>query len=217
MTMGEDTHSAHSTMRSILAAAGSDVIPRWMQSGFLPAASRSGHHRNVLGFEDGISNPDERTFEASVLVGDEGPDWLSGGTYLVCRRLRVRFNLWEALEPTEQEAIIGRERHSGELLVSDDHPSHVEVMSMPTSNGREILRRSYTFDDGVDIDGRPRAGTLFMSYQRDPAQFLEFQNRMSDDPLSPYFFADATWLFALPPLDGAQRISLSLFDGVPGR
>ena len=41
-----------------------------------------------------------------VAEGD-GPDWLTGGTYLVTRRIRMRIEAWDRTTLLEQERVIG--------------------------------------------------------------------------------------------------------------
>ena len=41
------------------------------------------------------------------------PDWLTGGTYLVTRRIRMRIENWDRTTLLEQERVIGRQKGSG--------------------------------------------------------------------------------------------------------
>ena len=73
--------------------------------------------RNLFGFKDGTNNlkADETDkLNKHVWVADgDGPDWLTGGTYLVTRRIRMRIENWDRTTLLEQERVIGRQKGSG--------------------------------------------------------------------------------------------------------
>jgi deferrochelatase/peroxidase EfeB len=65
-----------------------------------------------------------------------------------------------------------------------------------------MLRRGYTFADGVDPDsGELNAGLLFLCFQRDPRQaFIPIQTRLAEaDALSEYVVHTGSGIFACPP------------------
>lgn len=70
--------------------------------------------RNLFGFKDGTANlrSDENTkLNDFVWVADgDGPVWLTGGTYLVARRIRMRIEQWDRTTLLEQERVIGRQK-----------------------------------------------------------------------------------------------------------
>ncbi|HEY1453307.1 MAG TPA: Dyp-type peroxidase, partial [Roseiarcus sp.] len=96
---------------------------RWAQSGFLPQTPASETPRNLMGFKDGTVNPvlagapagpdAPRGFDDVVWVGEEGPDWMRGGSYLVVRRIRISLEHWDRTEVDFQEQVIGRHKYSG--------------------------------------------------------------------------------------------------------
>ena len=96
---------------------------RWAQAGFLPQAPAEETPRNLMGFKDGTNNPPSartdvspdrpRSFDDVVWVGDEGPDWMRGGSYLVARRIRISLEHWDRSEIDFQEQVIGRHKYSG--------------------------------------------------------------------------------------------------------
>ena len=63
-----------------------------------------------MGFKDGTNNPPPRrrdvspdsstSFDDVVWVGDEGPDWMRGGSYLVARRIRISLEHWDRSRST---------------------------------------------------------------------------------------------------------------------
>ena len=74
--------------------------------------------RNLFGFKDGTNNikaEDTGTLNDQVWVAKgDGPDWMTGGTYLISRRIRMRIEAWDP-HPTllEQERVIGRQKGTG--------------------------------------------------------------------------------------------------------
>ena len=56
--------------------------------------------------------PRRSTSTSGWPTGD-GPDWLTGGTYLVTRRIRMRIEAWDRTTLLEQERVIGRQKGSG--------------------------------------------------------------------------------------------------------
>ena len=119
---------------------------RWVQAGFLPQAPSDETPRNLMGFKDGTNNPPRagtepspdspRNFDDVVWVGDEGPDWMRGGSYLVARRIRISLEHWDRSEVDFQEQVIGRQKYSGAPIGK--------------SNERDSLDL-----DRVDADGNP--------------------------------------------------------------
>ena len=63
-----------------------------------------------------------------------------------------------------------------------------------------IRRRSYNCADGLDANGRHNAGVLFISYQKDPRDFIRLQNRLgAHDLLNQYIRHIGSAIFAIPP------------------
>ena len=96
---------------------------RWAQAGFLPDTPAGETPRNLMGFKDGTNNPRSTdrprrptlraSFDEVVWVGEEGPDWMRGGSYLVARRIRISLEHWDRTEVDFQEQVIGRHKYSG--------------------------------------------------------------------------------------------------------
>ncbi len=96
---------------------------RWAQSGFLPQTGAGETPRNLMGFKDGTVNPAlggapatpdaPRGFDDVVWVGEDGPDWMRGGSYMVVRRIRISLEHWDRTEIDFQEQVIGRHKYSG--------------------------------------------------------------------------------------------------------
>ena len=79
--------------------------------------------------------------------------------------------------------------------------AHVRLASAQENGGARILRRGYSFTDGVDESlGELEAGLFFISFQRDPEQFVAIQRRLgSMDALNEYIKHVGSALFAVPP------------------
>jgi deferrochelatase/peroxidase EfeB len=201
----DDPDVAFGAIRALAELGRGSAIVRWIQRGFR-GAPRDGVSRNLIGFRDGTNNLDPRdasAMAANVWAGD--PDWMRDGTYLVVRRVRLRVEHWDSVSVAEQERTIGRRKASGasvgRRLPAD---SHVRVAN-PGSTGSDserILRRSYSFAEGLDPSfGELEAGLFFICFQRDPRrQFVPIQRRLAvHDHLGEYTFNTGSGLFAVPP------------------
>ena len=96
---------------------------RWVQTGFMRRPDGGGTPRNLMGFKDGTNNPsitDAKAMDKFVWVGDEGPDWMRGGSYLVARRIRIALEHWDRMKVAFQEQTIGRHKYSGAPLGGKD-------------------------------------------------------------------------------------------------
>ncbi len=72
----------------------------------------------------------------------------------------------------------------------------------PEGKGLSILRRGYSFTDGIDKrTGQLDAGLFFLAYQADPReQFVPLQAALaSGDALNEYIQHVGSALFAIPP------------------
>ncbi len=89
-------------------------------------------------------------------------------------------------------------------MIPDD--AHIRLAAPASNGGAKLLRRGYSFTDGVD----PRtagldAGLFFLAYQRDPRrQFVPIQQRLAaQDALNEYIEHTSSAIFAIPP--GTRR------------
>jgi deferrochelatase/peroxidase EfeB len=133
--------------------------------------------------------------------------------------------IWDRSSLEDQEQTIGRAKYSGAPLggsdelepldFARDQPSglptipvdaHVRLASAQANDGERILRRGYSFTDGVDESlGELEAGLFFIAFQRDPEkQFVAIQRRLgSNDALNEYIKHVGSAVFAVPP--GARQ------------
>jgi deferrochelatase/peroxidase EfeB len=217
-------HAVHTLTRLALGSA----TLRYLQIGFARAASAGGRPspRNLLGFHDGTNNlvpADEEAMRRFVWVNHPTDQpWMIGGTYLVARRIRIHLEAWNDSTLVDQEQTIGRHRDTGAPLgggTSEDYPvdlnaldsngeplipdhAHIRVAAPGTNHGQALLRRGYSFADGVDASsGELDAGLFFICFQRDPRdQFIPIQQRLSQtDALAEYLLPTGSAIFACPP------------------
>lgn len=220
-----------------LARIGTGVVAlRWSQLGFGRTSSTSTAqvtHRNMFGFKDGTNNikaEDPAALERHVWVGPDdgaadGSAWLTGGSYLVARRIRMHIENWDRAPLGEQEQIIGRSKRSGAPLGQKDEfdpvdlgiigptgpviaaDAHIRLAHPDSLNGVKILRRGYNFTDGSDGVGHLDAGLFFIAFCRNPrTQFVPMQAALaSKDALTEYLEHNGSALFACPPGPGAGQ------------
>ena len=123
---------------------------------------------------------------------------MRGGSYMVVRRIRMALEHWDRTNVGFQEQTIGRHKYSGAPLGLKDEfdaarpgpdrqgrepdhsrkTRHVRLANAATNGGAEVLRRGYSYNDGVNFTAERwppwrqgmeyDAGLLFVCYQRDP-------------------------------------------------
>ncbi len=235
----DDPQVAFHAVRNLVRLAHGVAVPRWYQTGFGRTSSTSASQetpRNLMGFKDGtnnISGDDAGLMEQFVWAGEEGPSWMQGGSYLVARRIRIRLEAWDRDSLGSQETRVGRHKVSGaplggvhetdavdlnatengQLIIPAQ--SHIRLASHATNSGARMLRRGYSFLDGLDPAGEADAGLFFICYQRDPrSQFVRIQEQLAEqDALNLYLIHTGSAVFACPP--GAREgdwIGRSLFE-----
>jgi deferrochelatase/peroxidase EfeB len=221
-----DPAVAFHAVRNLARLGKGTAVTRWTQLGFGRTASTGSDQqteRNLLGFKDGtrnIKSDDGNALNQFVWVGDEaGQPWMRNGSYLVARRIRMFIEPWDRDRLSDQEAVIGREKYTGAPLTGKDEfdvpdfaatgadgslaipdDAHVRLAAFENNGGMRILRRGYSFTDGIDSrTGDLDAGLFFISYQRNPNQFIDLQRKLgSQDALNEYIRHVGSGLFACP-------------------
>jgi deferrochelatase/peroxidase EfeB len=219
----DDPQVAFHAVRNLARIGRGTVVMRWSQLGFGRTSSTSRAQetpRNLMGFKDGTNNlklEDTEALAEHVWVAPNAePGWLRGGTYLVTRRIRMLIEVWDRASLDDQEQTIGRRKESGAPFGRSDEfdpvplartpvDAHIRLAAASENAGRRILRRGYSFTDGMDVElGQLDAGLFFISYQHDPAAFVELQRRLaSSDALNEYIKHTGSAVFACPP--GTQQ------------
>jgi deferrochelatase/peroxidase EfeB len=223
----DDPQVAVHAIRNLSRIAFGTAALRWAQLGFGRTSSTSmaqATPRNLFGFKDGTANlkaEDGSGIEEFVWVrsgDDDRADWLTGGSYLVARRINMQIETWDRTSLREQENLVGRDRAEGAplsggteftepdfALQGSEGPlvamdSHVRLAHPKQNKGVRMLRRGYNFTDGNNSLGRLDAGLFFIAFVRDPVeQYIPMQTRLAQhDGLMEYLQHTGSGLFAVP-------------------
>ncbi|MGA5193837.1 iron uptake transporter deferrochelatase/peroxidase subunit [Streptomyces exfoliatus] len=229
----DDALVAFHALRALQKDAGDAARVRWQMNGFNRSAGATAKPmtaRNLMGQVDGTGNPkvtdpdfDRRIFVPAVVTGAE--EWMAGGSYAVVRRIRMLLDDWEKLPLDRQEKVIGRRKSDGapltggtetteldlnkfgpdgELVIPDN--AHSRISAPEQNGGAAMLRRPFSFHDGIGPDGTPDAGLLFVCWQADPLRgFVPVQRKLDrGDALSAFIRHESSGLFAVPggPAEG---------------
>ena len=220
----DDPQVAVHAVRNLARLAHGVAIVRYSQLGFGRTATTSDAQstpRNLLGFKDGTANikaEDAAALHRHVWVqpadNPSAAGWMTAGSYLVARRIRMTIATWDRDILDDQEQVMGSHKLTGAPLgAKAEHDpviptalpgsSHVRLAHPDSNDGVRLLRRGYSFVDGTDDLGRLDAGLFFLAYQRDPQrQFARVQERLAgkhNDALNEYITHVGSALFACPP------------------
>lgn len=218
LALGHAARMLHRDLRSFANHA-------WTQQGFRQARGSEPEGttmRNLMGQVDGTINPSPKEDDFSDLVwlgGADGagltPDtaWLTGGSALVLRRIRMELDTWDQVDRPGREQTIGRTLSDGAPLTGGtEHtpvdyeaknaiglpviPSYAHIRRARSEDPSErIFRRAVNYDEGGE------AGLLFACYQRDPlTQFVPIQQRLDElDLLNEWVVHTGSAVFAILP------------------
>jgi dye decolorizing peroxidase len=220
-----DALVAFHALRAIQKDAGSAARVRWQMNGFNRSPGATAHPmtaRNLMGQIDGTRNPkpSEADFEQRIFVPEKGePAWMANGSYAVVRRIRMLLDDWEKLSVKAQEDVIGRRKSDGAPLSGGTETTamdlektdakgnlvvpinaHARITRPDQNGGAAMLRRPFSYHDGIDPDGVPDAGLLFICWQADPLRgFVPVQRKLDrGDALSQFIRHESSGLFAVP-------------------
>ncbi|EYT79990.1 peroxidase [Streptomyces sp. Tu 6176] len=220
-----DALVAFHALRALQKDAGSAARVRWQMNGFNRSPGATAHPmtaRNLMGQVDGTNNPKPKDsdFDQRIFVPGGGrPAWMANGSYAVVRRIRMLLDDWEKLSLPEQENVIGRRKADGAPLSGGTETTamdlekpgqdgtyvvpvnaHARITRPDQNGGAAMLRRPFSYHDGIGPDGTPDAGLLFICWQADPLRgFVPVQRKLDrGDALSPFIRHEASGLFAVP-------------------
>ncbi|MDJ0342074.1 iron uptake transporter deferrochelatase/peroxidase subunit [Streptomyces sp. H10-C2] len=177
--------------------------------------------------------PTDADFDQRIFVPAGGtarsPQWMHGGSYAVVRRIRMLLDSWDHLSRDQQEKVIGRRKSNGSPLSDGSQTSdgsettpvdldkrnaqgapaiagdaHIRVAAPASNSGAAMLRRPFSYHDGIGADGTPDAGLLFVCWQADPQRgFIPVQRKLDrGDGLSRFLRHESSALFAVPGAPG---------------
>ncbi|SFN97130.1 deferrochelatase/peroxidase EfeB [Streptomyces sp. cf124] len=217
----DDPQVAVHAVRNLARIGFGKVSVRWSQLGFGKTSSTTPEAqtpRNLMGFKDGtrnIAGTETDRLKKFVWVDEKDVDtdsaWMTGGSYLVARRIRMHIEPWDRTSLKEQEDIFGRDKGEGAPVgkaKERDEPflkamlpdAHVRLAHPDSNGGATLLRRGYSFTDGTDGLGRLDAGLFFLAYQRDVRRgFIPVQRNLATDALNEYIQHVGSAIFAVPP------------------
>ena len=200
----DDPQVAFHAARNLLRTARTSLSPKWSQMGF-NSFMGGDTPRNLFAFKDGTINPKKTELDKEV--------WIKGGvfdngSYLITRRVVMHLETWDRTHLKAQNETFGRKRASGapfgktsefdEIELSGDNAApDTSHTFLAKSAGTQILRRSYSYASGVNERGALDAGLLFISFQRDPAQFIAIQSALGlEDKMNEYITNIGSGVFA---------------------
>lgn len=245
----DDPQVAFHAVRQLIRLAYETAELRWVQSGFIGRFKDKAAPRNLMGFKDGTGNPltnDRQAMDQHVWVGPEAPGWMQGGSYMVVRRSRMALEHWDRMNIAFQEQTFGRQKSTGAPLGKihesdppdfdatdkDGNPvipenAHVRLAAAANNAGVKMLRRSYSYNDGVNFIAERwppwhqgmeyDAGLIFVCFQRDPRRgFIAINDKLSRfDMMNQFVTVVGGGIFACPGgVTKGRYIGQALFESV---
>ncbi|MGJ0388529.1 Dyp-type peroxidase [Microbacterium sp. CGR1] len=217
---GDDPLTVAHATRMLLKDARGFASIRWTQQGFRRAygTERPGTTmRNLFGQVDGTTNPQPGTADFDEVVWT-GEGWLSGGTGMVVRRIRMDLDKWDRLDRSGRDASVGRTLADGAPLTGTEEfdepdfdaktaigfpviPQFAHIRRARGDGEERIFRRGYNYDErpvGAEVS---ESGLIFVSFQADiDRQFTPMQRRLDElDLLNEWTIPIGSAVFAIPP------------------
>jgi dye decolorizing peroxidase len=217
----DDALTVAHAARMLLKDTRSFATVRWTQKGF-----RRSHGtvkpgttmRNLFGQVDGTTNPTPGTTDFDEVVWSSG-GWMTGGTGIVVRRIRMDLDKWDRLDRDGRDQTVGRFVSTGAPLTGTDEfdepdfaattaigfpviPEFSHLRRARSENSSErIFRRAFNYDDPPAGDQVSNSGLIFVSFQADvDRQFTPIQRRLDElDLLNEWTTPIGSAVFAVPP------------------
>ncbi len=227
----DDPQIAFHAVRNLVRIARANITMRWSQAGF-NSFEGNDTPRNLFGFKDGTGNPQGEDLANAVWY--EQNNWLKNGTFLAVRRIQMHLETWDRTNLNGQEETFGRHRDSGAPIGDKQEFDAVDLnkkdekgkpiipeishLHLAKKTGLQMLRRSFSYASGVDPKtGQFDAGLLFISFQKDPQQFITIQNSLGNrDKMNEYITHIGSGLFACfaGVKDEHDYLGKALFDQI---
>lgn len=230
----DDPQVAFHAVRNLLRVGTGVVKLKWSQSGFVSMPEDKGTPRNLFAFKDGTVNPKtEADFKKHVWVSNSDQAWFNNGTYLVYRRIQMHLETWDRTSLKEQENTFGRHRQNGALFGQANEMDETDVLSKDIEGNpvipedshvylsrlaNEVIhRRPFSYSSDVITEtGAYDAGMMFISFQKNPNQFIAIQNSLGRlDKLNEYITHRGSAIFAcLPGVKKGSYLGEALFTSL---
>lgn len=217
----EDPLTVTYAQRRLVRDAADFATPVWAQRGFLPARGTEADGttpRNLMGMRDGSANESDPAQVDSVLWNDGAEfAWLTGGTQVVLRRMRIDMATWDDLSIEAKEIGFGRRVGDGSPLTgtkesdvldrtatdSDGFPvvapnAHA-ARAQARSAGERMIRRPLNY--AIETPAGLEEGLLFCAYHADlGTAFVPVQRRLAEaDALNAWATHIGSASYAVPP------------------
>ena len=160
-------NALHSSSNSSLQKGAPDVVTAINEWGIvidIHAGFQRIDGRNLMGFNDGISNPD-RLVNDVIWITEQESSRFKDGTYMVFQKIEHDLDEWRKLSREEEERWVGRSKGTGLLLgtlpkeqdlqlSSDLHSSDTSIRKRAMAKWKSLLDEQknpeYRFYDGKD-------------------------------------------------------------------
>ena len=209
----DDEQVCFHAIRNLIRKGRSTITMKWSKSGFAAIGSRLETPRNLFGFKDGTANATKED-EFNNIVWYDKNNWLNGGSYMAVRLIQMHLETWDRTNLKEQENTFGRHKVSGAPLGKTDEFAPLDLdrkddkgefiipkdshVRLANETGLKLLRRSYSYSDGInEKTGQFDSGLLFISFQKDPEQFIKIQHNLgTEDKMNEYITHIGSGFFA---------------------
>jgi Dyp-type peroxidase family len=131
--------------------------------------------RGWLDFHDGVSNIQSNERLAAIQATAD-PSWMAGGTYMAFLRFAVDLSAWRALTRSQQELIVGRDKLTGQPVLSTRRSCAGEILPVAEAETPD----EETAPAGADFREPPEVSDPIVK-----ASHLQRANRNRASPWAP--------------------------------
>ncbi|MBG9388784.1 Dyp-type peroxidase [Caenimonas aquaedulcis] len=201
---GDDLGDLLHLTRKVQKALAPTFAVRHVVDAFRHSLGKSGHGRDLTGYEDGTENPTGDAAKEAAFVAGLG-DGLDGSSFVAVQQWVHDLDAFEALAGPDQDKHFGRRRSDNEEL--DDSPTSAHVRRTAQEDFDPpafMLRRSMPWMMSM------QAGLMFVAFGRSHYAFEAQMKRMAghDDGVVDAMFAISKPVngayFWCPPMRGSQ-------------